>query len=119
MSKFIELRFGQGDLGKSICNRKDIEDGDLFIQRELVPVKAIKDAYIILPERRNIKITFESKGHLFSRIEYYKNEIDCLKRWTILRLACGIRTAEVTMSPTPLPMDAEKMKKIVMRKKDG
>lgn len=108
MSKFVELRFGQGDMGKSISNRQDVEDGELFIQRELVPIDAIQDMYIILPEKRNIRITFENRGHVFSRIEYYKNEIDCLKRWTILRRACGVTTAEVTMSPIPLPMDIEK-----------
>lgn len=111
MGKFIELRYGQGDLGKSLCNRKDVEDGELFIQWELLPVNAIKDARIILPEKRNISITFERKGHLFTVTEYYKNTIECIKRWVMIRRACGMTVGDVTDNPVSLPMDAEEMEK--------
>ena len=112
MTKFIELRFGQGDMGKSICNRKDVADGEYFIQRELVPIKAIKDAYVVLPEKRNIRITFESKGHLYTRTEYYKNQVECIKRWVMIRRACGVTINEVMHNPVPLPMDAEEWDKV-------
>lgn len=111
MEKFIELRFGQGDLGKSITNRKDVEEGEYFVQRELVPVSAIKDAYVILPEKRNIRIRFYNGNKLITRTEYYKNEIDCIKRWCVIRSACGITSRVMMMNPVPLPMDAEEMEK--------
>ena len=109
--EFLELRFGQGDLGKSITNRKDVEDGELFVQRELVPVSAIRDAYVILPERRNIRIRFDNGNKLITRTEYYKNEIDCIKRWSVIRRACGISAKILMMNPVPLPMDADEMEK--------
>lgn len=111
MNKFIELRFGQGDLGRSIgLHKNDVEEGEYFVQREIVPVDAIKDAYIILPEKRNIKIKFEVDGHLYSRTEYYRNVVDCLKRWTFIKKALvGLNTHELMASPVPLPMDAEDM----------
>lgn len=118
MTKFIELRFGQGDLGRRISKRKDVEEGETFIQREMVPIKAIKDAYVILPERRNIKIKFEVDGHIYSRIEYYKNEIDCIKRWSMIKHYLGARTKLDTLNPVPLPMDAEKWKKMQEEQKD-
>ena len=105
MAKFIELRFGQGDLGKSLMDGK--KDYEQFIQREIVPIKAIQDAYVILPEKRNIRITFKSKGRLFSRTEYYKNEIDCIKRWAMIRKALGIRAADLIRNPMPLSKDVE------------
>ena len=111
MDGFIELRFGQGDLGRSVSHRKDVEEGDLFVQREIVPVSAIRDAYVILPQKRNIKIKFEVDGHIFSRIEYYRNTIDCIKRWTMIKKACGFRAKLDLMNPVPLPMDAEDMPK--------
>lgn len=106
---FIELRFGQGDLGKSITHRKDVEDGEYFVQRELVPVSAIRDAYVILPEKRNIRIRFDNGNKLITRTEYYKNEIDCIKRWSVIRHACRISSRIMMMNPIPLPMDAEEM----------
>lgn len=113
MNKFIELRFGQGDLGRSIgLHKNDIEEGEYFVQREIVPVDAIKDVYVILPEKRNIKIKFEVDGHLCSRIEYYTNTIDCLKRWTFIKKALvSPGTHEIMNSPLPLPMDIDKMPK--------
>ena len=111
MEKFIELRFGQGDLGKSLTHRKDVEDGEYFVQREIVPVSAIRDAYVILPEKRNIKIKFEVDGHLYSRIEYYRNTIDCIKRWSMIRHYLGFRAKLDLMNPVPLAMDAEEMEK--------
>ena len=119
MGKFIELRFGQGDLGRSLGLRKDIEPGETFVQREIVPLKAIKDAYVILPEGRNISITFESKGRLFTRVEYYKDRIDCIKRWTMIRKACGMTARDLLKNPLPLPMDAGEMEKKEGEKKDG
>jgi len=112
MAKFIELRFGQGDLGKSLTHRKDVEDREYFIQREIIPVKAIEDVYVILPEKRNIRITYKHRGKLWQRTEYYKNEIDCIKRMTMIRRACGISANDVLMNPVPLPMDAEEMEKV-------
>ena len=88
-------------------------EGETFIQREIVPIDAIKDAYVILPERRNIKIKFEVDGHIYSRIEYYKNEIDCIKRWSMIRHYLGGRAKLDTLNPVPLPMDAEEMDKRV------
>lgn len=113
MNKFIELRFGQGDLGRSMgLHKNDVEEGEYFVQREIVPVDAIKDAYVILPGKRNIKIKFEVDGHLYSRTEYYKNVVDCLKRWTFIKKALvGLNTHELIASPVPLPMDADDMPK--------
>lgn len=108
--KFIELRFGQGMLGKEFIDRK--KNHETFVQRELVPVKAIKDAFIVLPEKRNIQITFEHGGRLFTRTEYYKNTIDCIKRWVMIKKACGITAKFQMMCPVPLPMDAEEMAEI-------
>lgn len=118
MTKFIELRFGQGDLGRRINKRKDVEEGETFIQKEMVPIKAIKDAYVILPERRNIKIKFEVDGHIYSRIEYYKNEIDCIKRWYMIKHYLGARPKVDFLNPVPLPMDAEEWKKMQEEQKD-
>ena len=112
MGKFIELRFGQGDLGRSLGIRQDVGEGELFVQREIVPVKAIKDAYIVLPEKRNIRITFEHSGRTFSRTEYYKSAVDCIKRWTMIRKACGFSARDMMMNPIPLPMDADEMEKV-------
>ena len=111
MAKFLELRFGQGDLGRSITNRKDVDEGELFIQREIIPVKSIEDAYIVLPEKRNTRITYKHRGKLWSRTEYYRNPADCLRRWCMIRKACGMTFNDVTMNPVPLAMDAEEMKK--------
>lgn len=101
MGSFLELRFGQAGI-----------NGEMNIQRELVPVKAIQDAYIILPEKRNIKIKWKVGDKIFSRIEYYQNEIDCLKRWTVIKHVCGIRAKLQLLNPVPLPMDAEEMDKV-------
>lgn len=109
--KFIELRYGMGDLGKSICNRKDVEDGELFIQWEMIPVDAIKDAQIILPQKRNIRIMFERNGKLRTVTEYYKNTIDCIKRWVMITRACGITVNDKMHNPIALPVDAEEMQK--------
>ena len=113
MNKFIELRFGQADLGRSMgLHKNDVEEGEYFVQREIVPVDANKAAYVILPGKRNIKIKFEVDGHLYSRTEYYKNVVDCLKRWTFIKKALvGLNTQELMASPVPLPMDAEDMPK--------
>ena len=119
MNKFIELRFGQGDLGRSMgLHKNDVEEGEYFVQREIVPVEAIKDVYVILPEKRNIKVKFEVDGHLYSRTEYYKNVVDCLKRWTFIKKALvGLNTHELLASPVPLAMDVEDMPQ--KEKKDG
>ena len=113
MNKFIELRFGQGDLGRSMgLHKNDVEEGEYFVQREIVPVDAIKDVYVILPEKRNIKVKFEVDGHLYSRTEYYKNVVDCLRRWTFIKKALvGLNTHELLASPVPLAMDVEDMPK--------
>lgn len=113
MNKFIELRFGQADLGRSMgLHKNDVEEGEYFVQREIVPVDAIKDAYVILPGKRNIKIKFEVDGHLYSRTEYYKNVVDCLRRWTFIKKALvGLNTHELMASPVPLAMDVEDMPK--------
>ena len=93
MREFIELRFGQGR-------------GE--VQRELVPIKQIKNAYVILPEKRNIRISFEDgNGKIRRRTEYYKNEIDCIKRWTFIKLSCGLRGNDCFINPVPLAEDAE------------
>lgn len=109
MGKFIELRFGQGDLGKSISKREDVEEGQYFVQREVVPVSAIKDAFIILPDKRNIQITWKKGDRLFTRVEYYRDTIDCIKRWTMIKHALGFRAKLDGMNPVALPMDAEEM----------
>ena len=111
MNKFIELRFGQGDLGRSMgLHKNDVEEGEYFVQREIVPVEAIKDVYVILPEKRNIKVKFEVNGHLYSHTEYYRNVVECLKRWTFIKKALvGLNTHELLASPVPLPMDVENM----------
>lgn len=113
MNKFIELRFGLGDLGRSIgLHKSDVKEGEYFVQREIVPVDAIKDVYVVLPAKRNIKIKFEVDGHIYSRTEYYTNTIDCLKRWTFLKKALvspGMH--EIMNSPLPLPMDINEMPK--------
>lgn len=111
MERFIELRYGLGDLGKSICNREDVEDGELFVQWELIPISAIKNAFIVLPQKRNIEIVYEIDGRLHRRTEYYKNTIDCIKRWVMIRRACGITSKELLNNPVALPMDAEKIDK--------
>ena len=113
MNTFIELRFGQADLGRAMgLHKNDVEEGEYFVQREIVPVDAIKDAYVILPGKRNIKIKFEVDGHLYSRTEYYKNVVDCLKRWTFIKKTLvGLNTHELLASPVPLPMDVDDMPK--------
>lgn len=69
--EFIELRFGQGDF-----------DGDRRIQREIIPVDSILDVYINLPSKRILDIVFKTgKGKTCHRHEYFRNEIDCLKRY--------------------------------------
>lgn len=98
MSKFIELRFGQGQWGK-----------ESLVQREIVPVDAIKNAFIVLPEKRNIQITFDTCGRICTRTEYYKNEIDCIKRWCMIRKALGFTARDISMNPIPLAMDYEEL----------
>lgn len=69
--EFIELRFGQGDF-----------DGDRRIQREIIPVDSILDVYINLPSKRILDIVFKTgTGRVCHRHEYFRNEIDCLKRY--------------------------------------
>ena len=110
MNKFIELRFGQGDLGRKILGQKDT--GEFYVQKEIVPVKAIRDAYVILPEKRNIRISFEIDGRLFKRTEYYANEIDCIKRWAFLRRMLGaVSGKDLLKMPRPLAMDVTEMEK--------
>lgn len=110
LRKFIELRFGQGSLGMSVCGNGS-ENKEYYTQRELVPLKCIHNAFIVLPDRRNIQITFENNGRMFTRTEYYKNPIDCIKRWSWLKLAMGFRPQDNEILPQPLPMDAEDMPK--------
>lgn len=116
MGKFIELRFGQGDLGKKLINGQ--ESHEFYVQRELIPISALKDAYIILPEKRNIRITYENKGRLFSRTEYYRNEIDCIKRWCMIRKACGIAARDLMKYPVALPDDVEELPEWYEKKED-
>lgn len=112
MGKFLELRDGRGDMGRSIgLRRNDVEEGDYFIQRELIPVDSILDAFVMLPEKRNIQIKFQVDGRVFSRVEYYKDTVDCIKRWVMIKKACGITANDQLMNPVPLPMDAEEMEK--------
>ena len=113
MGKFLELRDGRGDMGRSIgLHRNDVGECDYFIQRELIPVDSILDAFVILPEKRNIKIKFQVDGRVFSRVEYYKNTVDCIKRWVMIKKACGITGKDQLLNPVPLPMDAEKWEKV-------
>ena len=110
MNKFIELRFGQGDLGREILGQENT--GEFYVQKEIVPVKAIRDAYVILPEKRNIRVSFEIDGRLFKRTEYYANEIDCIKRWTFLRRMLGtVSSKDLLKMPRPLAMDVTEMEK--------
>ena len=67
---------------------------------------------MILPEKRNIKIKFQVDGRVFSRVEYYKNTVDCIKRWVMIKKACGITGKDQLLNPVPLPMDAEKWEKV-------
>ena len=119
MSKFIELRFGQGDLGRSLGINDKVPEGEVFVQREIVPIKAIKDAYIVLPERRNIRITFDSCGRICKRTEYYKTEIDCIKRWCMIRKALGFTAKDVIKNPVPLAMDIEELNEKKGEKENG
>lgn len=110
MKKFIELRFGQGDLGREILGQKDT--GEFYVQKEIVPVNAIKDAFVILPEKRNIRISFEIDGRLFKRTEYYADEIDCIKRWAfLLRKLGAVSDKDMLKMPRPLAMDVTEMEK--------
>lgn len=118
MNKFIELRFGQGDLGRKILGQKDT--GEFYVQKEIVPVKAIRDAYVILPEKRNIRISFEIDGRLFKRTEYYADEIDCIKRWAfLLRKLGAVSGKDVLKMPRPLAMDVTEMEKAERAAKEG
>lgn len=70
--EFIELRFGQSGL----------EDDEQNVQREIVPVDSILDVYINLPEKKIIDIVFRTgTGKTCHRKEYFRNEIECLKRY--------------------------------------
>ena len=118
MDNFIELRFGQGDLGRSVLGKRDNDDTEYYIQRQLIPVTAIKNAYVVLPEKRNIRITFDvGDGRLFTREEYYKDVIDCIKRWVMIKKACGINAKVQIMNPLPLPMDADEWEKVKQEEK--
>lgn len=69
---FIELRFGQAGL----------DDEDRNVQREIIPVDSLLDVYIELPEKKMLSIVFKSgTGRTCHRHEYFRNEIDCLKRY--------------------------------------
>ena len=115
MKRFIELRFGQGDLGRSLIG-KDKYNDELYVQRELIPVSAIVDAFVILPEKRNIQIRFKVGKREFCRTEYYRNTVDCIKRWVMLRKACGMTSGDVINNPPSLPMDVDEMEKYKVEK---
>lgn len=69
--EFIELRFGQAGF-----------EDEKNIQREIVPVDSILDVYINLPSKRILDIVFKTgAGKTCHRHEYFRNEIDCLKRY--------------------------------------
>ena len=105
MKRFIELRFGQGDLGRSVIGKGD-ESDEMYVQREIIPVSSILDMYVVLPEKRNIKIRWKIGKREFCRTEYYRNTVDCIKRWCMIRKACGMSSRDITMNPVPLPADA-------------
>lgn len=70
--EFIELRFGQAGF----------EDDEKNVQREIIPVDSILDVYINLPSKRILDIVFKTgTGKTCHRHEYFRNEIDCLKRY--------------------------------------
>ena len=100
MGRFLELRFGQGS-----------PNDESLVQREIVPVKAIQDAFIVLPDKRDIQITWKVGGRTFTRTEYYANEVDCLRRWAVIKHTCGISARVQSMNPVPLPMDIDEIKK--------
>lgn len=99
MGRFVELRFGQGHFGDDLC-----------VQREIIPVDSIVDMFVVLPDKRNIQMTWKVGDRMFTRTEYYKNVTDCLKRWCFLRKACGMTAREISMNPVPLAMDANNKK---------
>lgn len=116
MEKFVELRFGQGDLGKSLIDHRNKETYPRFVQREIIPVSSIIDMYVVLPERRNIRIAWKVGERTYRRTEYYKNEIDCIKRWCFLKNACGASGPRTELLPLPLSDDIEELEKLALGK---
>ena len=76
MSKFIEIRFGQGEWGNVG-----------LVQKEIIPIDKIVDVYVCLPEQKSIQISYEFHGDIFTRLEFFKDQIDCQKRYCFIKSA--------------------------------
>ena len=99
MKRFIEINFGQ--FGET--------------QREIIPIDALKNAYVELPEKRNIRITYNN-GRDYSRTEYYRTEAECTRRWMEIRDAVGLgEYGPVHYRPWPLPEDRDKCPEYIER----
>ena len=112
--KFVKLHIGREDLGRELLG-KDTTCPKLYTQWETIPVDSIMRIRILLPEKRNIEIKWKVGDHEYTGTEYYKNEIDCIKRYVILNHACGIKPDN---GPAWLPMDVVEYEKYMERHPD-
>ena len=96
VKKFIELRFGQGPW----------REGEL-VQREIVPTDSIINAFVNLPNERNIEIMYKVEDRVFHRTEYYRTKFECTARWNWLKKALGYSNNDIVKLPEPLGVDAE------------
>lgn len=76
MSKFIEIRFGQGEWGNAG-----------LVQKEIIPIDKIVDVFVCLPEQKSIQISYEFDGRIFKRSEFFKDQIDCEIRYRFIKSA--------------------------------
>ena len=75
-NKFIEIRPGCGK--------------DFGLQTEIIPVDQITGMYIVMPEGREIRITFKKGDASFTRTEYYHNKLQCKYRWHHFEALLGL-----------------------------
>ena len=109
--KFVEIRTGRGDLGREMLG-KDTKCPDLYEQWEVIPVDSIQRIRILLPEKRNIEIKWKVGEHEYTGTEYFKDQIDCIKRYVILKHACGIKPNH---GPGWMPMDVKEFEEYMER----
>ena len=112
--KFVEIRTGRGDLGRELLG-KDTKCPDLYEQWEVIPVDSIRRIRIVLPEKRNIEIKWKVGKRMYTGTEYFKDQIDCIKRYVVLCRACGLGPKD---GPAWLPMDVEEFRKYMERHPD-
>lgn len=91
MKRFIEINFSQ----------------DTEVQRELIPVSSVIDAYVELPYKKSIRISYKVGKRIHKVSEYYRTELECAKRFVYLRKQLGVEENYFDLCPICEPKESD------------